>query len=55
MLGDPSPEVRQTAMLNIRKYGRFSEPILKRILENEGNELVRERIKELIESPATEQ
>ncbi len=55
MLGDPSPEVRKTAMLNIRKYGRFSEPILKRILENEPNELIRERIKELIESTATQQ
>lgn len=55
MLSDPSPEVRKTAMLNIRKYGRFSEPTLKRILESEGNELVRERIKELIESTATEQ
>jgi hypothetical protein len=54
MLGDPSPEVRKTAMLNIRKYGRFSEPILKRILESEGNELVRERIRELIESTATQ-
>jgi hypothetical protein len=54
MLGDPSPEVRKTAMLNIRKYGRFSEPILKRILESEGNELVCGRIKELIESTATQ-
>jgi hypothetical protein len=50
LLGHPSPEVRKTAMLNIRKYGRFSEPILKRILENEGNGLRRERIKELIAS-----
>jgi hypothetical protein len=50
MLGDPSPEVREEAMLTIRKYGRFSEPILKRILENEKNELMRKRIKGLIES-----
>ncbi len=55
MLGDPSPEVRKTAMLNIRKYGRFSEPILKRILENEGNGLMRERVKALIESNTTQQ
>lgn len=54
MLGDPSPEVRESARQNIRKYGRFSEPILKRILESEGNELVRERIKELIESTASQ-
>jgi hypothetical protein len=52
LLGDPSPEVRQTAMLNIRKYGRFSEPILKRILENEENGSMRERIKELVASTA---
>jgi hypothetical protein len=55
MLGDPSPGVREAARLAIRKYGRFSEPILKRILENEGNELMRERIRELIESPVTQQ
>jgi hypothetical protein len=54
LLGDPSPEVRKTAMLDIRKYGRFSEPILRRILENEENGLMRERIKELIESKAAE-
>ena len=55
MLGDPSPGVREAAQQNIRKYGRFSEPILNRILENERDELVRERIKELIESTATQQ
>jgi hypothetical protein len=55
MLGDPSPKVREEAMVAIRKYGRFSEPILKRILENERNELMRRRIKELIESTATRQ
>lgn len=54
MLGDPSPEVREGAMQNIRRYGRFSEPILKRILESEENGLMRERIKELIESSATQ-
>ena len=55
MLGDPSPGVREAARQNIRKYGRFSEPILKRILESEENELMRERIRELIESPMTQQ
>jgi hypothetical protein len=52
LLRDPSPEVRELAMQNIRRYGRFSEPILKRILENEENGMMRERIKELIESKA---
>jgi hypothetical protein len=49
LLRDPSAEVRQTAMSNIRKYGRFSEPILKRILANEKDSTIRERIKRLIE------
>ena len=53
-LSDPSPGVRETARQTIRRYGRFSEPILKRILENEENELMRARIRELIESPATQ-
>jgi hypothetical protein len=55
MLGDPSKDVREQARRTIRKYGRFSEPILKRLLENESNELVRERIRDLIESTATQQ
>jgi hypothetical protein len=48
LLGDP--RVREEAMLAIRKYGRFSEPILKRILEHEQNSQVRTRIKQLIET-----
>jgi hypothetical protein len=54
MLGDPSPAVREAAMQTIRKYGRFSEPILKRILSDEDDRAVRERLKELIESAATQ-
>jgi hypothetical protein len=49
MLADPSRQVRESAMQNIRKYGRFSEPILKRILANEKDSTIRERIKKLIE------
>jgi hypothetical protein len=52
MLSDASPQVRETAMQTIRKYGRFSEPILKRILENERDSVARERIRQLIETPA---
>jgi hypothetical protein len=48
-LGDPRG--REEAMLAIRKYGRFSEPILKRILEHEQNSQIRARIKQLIETP----
>src|SRR5437764_7242505 len=52
-LGDPSPQVRDTAMQEIRKYGRFSEPILKRLLITEKDASVRERIEQLINSPVT--
>jgi len=48
LLGDPSPQVRETALQNIRKYGRFSEPILMGILENEKDAVIRQRIQELI-------
>lgn len=50
LLRDPSPEVRERAMQEIRKYGRFSEPILKRLLNEERDAVVRSRIKELIET-----
>ncbi|MDQ3817447.1 MAG: hypothetical protein M3362_07125 [Acidobacteriota bacterium] len=50
LLKDPSPEVRETAMREIRKYGRFSEPILKRLLETENDPQTRARIKALIEN-----
>jgi len=53
MLGDASAEIRETAIAGIRKYGRFSEPILKRILAHESNEVIRKRVKELIETKAT--
>lgn len=50
LLRDPSPQVRDAAMREIRKYGRFSEPILKRLLEQESDAGVRSRIRKLIES-----
>lgn len=52
MLGDPSPAVREAARQTIRKYGRFYEPILKRILETEKDSMLRERIKELLDKTA---
>ena len=52
-LSDSSPEVRETAMQEIRKYGRFSEPILKRILAEEKDAALRERIRKLIETAGT--
>jgi hypothetical protein len=50
LLRDANREVRETAMQEIRKYGRFSEPILKRLLEQENDRRVRLLMKSLIES-----
>lgn len=51
LLHDSSPQVRETALAEIRKYGRFSEPILKRLLEQERDAKVRQLITELIKTP----
>jgi hypothetical protein len=53
-LNDASPQVRADAEAAIRKYGRFSEPILKRIVEDEQDPAVRERIQRLIDVPGSE-
>jgi hypothetical protein len=47
-LSDASPEVRAEAEREIKKYGRFSEPILKRLLEQESDAALRARIGKLI-------
>jgi hypothetical protein len=47
MLNDPKAGAE--AIPAIRKYGRFSEPILKRILATERNPVVRDRLKQLID------
>lgn len=44
-----SKEVREKAQNNLKKYGRFYEPVLKSILETEKDEKVREQIRKLIE------
>ena len=51
-LSDTSPQVRADAEAAIRKYGRFYEPILKRIVADEQDATVRARIKRLIDVPA---
>jgi hypothetical protein len=51
LLRNTSPQVREAALAEIRKYGRFSEPILKRLLEQESDASVRLLIKKLIETP----
>ncbi len=44
-----SKKIREQAQANLKKYGRFYEPILKSILETEKDEKVRTQIRELIE------
>jgi hypothetical protein len=51
LLSDSSPKVREQAGLAIQKLGRFYEPILKRIVEDEQDETVRARIRRLLEAP----
>lgn len=45
-----SKEVREAAQSNLKKYGRFYEPILKSILESERDAKVRAQIQKLIET-----
>jgi hypothetical protein len=53
-LRDPSPAARAEAAAAIKKYGRFSEPILKLIVEDERDKTVRARIRQLLEAPAAQ-
>ena len=50
LLKDAAPGVRQAAMEAIRRHGRFSEPILKRVLETERDAMTRALIRKLIET-----
>ncbi len=52
LLSDPSRQVREAAAQAIREHGRFSEPILKRILETEKDASTRDRIRQLIDKSA---
>ncbi len=47
-LRSDSPKVREQAQANLKKYGRFYEPILKNLLEREKNVKVRKQIEKLI-------
>ncbi|HEY0428047.1 MAG TPA: hypothetical protein VGC76_09730 [Pyrinomonadaceae bacterium] len=49
LLKNASAKVRDEARTNLRKHGRFYEPILKSILEGETNLKVREQIQKLID------
>ncbi|HYG78939.1 MAG TPA: hypothetical protein VD861_01045, partial [Pyrinomonadaceae bacterium] len=50
LLRDPSPQVREAARKAIQKYGRFAEPILKRLLAQETDAVARSEIAKLIET-----
>lgn len=54
LLNHPSAKIRSEAAASIKKYGRFSEPILKWIMEEENDPALRARLKRLIEAPASE-
>lgn len=49
LLKSSSAKTREEAQTNLRKRGRFYEPILKSILQNEKDEQVRAQIQKLIE------
>lgn len=48
LLRSTSAKIRKKAQANLKKYGRFYEPILKNLLETESNAKVRARIEKLI-------
>jgi len=50
LLRSTSAKVREQAQSNLKKHGRFYEPILKSILQNESNAAVRKQIQKLIET-----
>ncbi len=50
LLRSTSAKVREQAQNNLQKHGRFYEPILKSILQNESNAKVREQIQKLLET-----
>jgi len=52
-LNDPSPKIREEARQAIQKLGRFYEPVLKRIVEDERDFQVRARIQRLLEVPSS--
>ena len=51
LLSNSSASVREQARLAIQRHGRFAEPILKRVLEDEKDPIVRARIKQTMAIP----
>lgn len=52
-LNDASPRIREQAYSSIQKLGRFYEPILRRIVENERDETVRLRLQRLLKASSS--
>jgi len=50
LLSDASPKVREEARMEIQRRGRFAEPILKHMLDDETEPAMRARIKQTIAS-----
>jgi hypothetical protein len=51
LLSNSSASVREQARIAIQSHGRFAEPILKRVLEDEKDPIVRARIKQTMAIP----
>jgi len=51
LLSNSSASVREQARMAIQRHGRFAEPILKRVLEDEKDPIVRARIKQTMAIP----
>jgi hypothetical protein len=50
LLKSASVKVRAEAQKNLQKHGRFYEPILKSILQNETDMIIRGQIQRLLET-----
>jgi hypothetical protein len=48
VLGDESFEKREAAMKSLAAYGRFAQPVLKKVLETTSDAEVKARIRQLI-------
>ncbi|HVQ39068.1 MAG TPA: hypothetical protein VMS31_16135, partial [Pyrinomonadaceae bacterium] len=47
-LDDPSPAVRQTALKEIQRYGRFTESVLTQILSHTGDPVIKAKVERLL-------
>lgn len=54
LLNNASPKIRAQAQHELKAFGRFYEPILKQILEEESNATIRAQIEQILKSSASE-